>query len=66
MANNKRKIKILENRVIRPAYIGSDSDSSEEIFSTKKNKKDLETNQHGKPSTSTSGKFCLLFIPTSI
>ncbi|CAG5046964.1 unnamed protein product [Parnassius apollo] len=39
MASNKRKIQILENRVIRPAIIDSDSDSSEEIFSTKKTKK---------------------------
>ncbi|CAG4977443.1 unnamed protein product [Parnassius apollo] len=39
MASNKRKIQILENRVIRPAVIDSDSDSSEEIFSTKKTKK---------------------------
>ncbi|CAG5013771.1 unnamed protein product [Parnassius apollo] len=52
MASNKRKIQILENRVIRPAVIDSDSDSSEEIFSTKKTKKDLETNVHGKQSTS--------------
>lgn len=43
MASNKRKIQILKNRVIRPAVIDSDSDSSEEIFSTKKNKKNLET-----------------------
>lgn len=62
MASNKRKIQILENRVIRPAVIDSDSDSSEEIFSTKKNKKNSETNVHGKRST--SGKFCLL--PTHI
>ncbi|CAG5016438.1 unnamed protein product [Parnassius apollo] len=52
MASNKRKIQILENRVIRPAVIDSDSDSSEELFSTKKTKKDLETNVHGKQSTS--------------
>ncbi|CAB3222388.1 unnamed protein product [Arctia plantaginis] len=56
MASNKRKIQILENRVIRPAVIDSDSDSSEEIFSTKKTKKDLETNRKTKHKRSPSGR----------
>lgn len=55
MANNKRKIQILESREIRPAGINSHSDSSEDIFSIKKIKKDksfLQINLeiHGKHS----------------
>lgn len=58
MAGNKRKIQILDNKVIHPAVIDSDSDSCESIFCIKKPKKELKTNLDGKSST--SGKFCLL------
>lgn len=53
MANNKRKIEIIENKIIRPA----DSDS-DEIFDTKK-RKDFIGNVR-----SSIRKFCLL--PTNI